>query len=90
MRFAALLAGFMLLVGCSKEQKIVFTVTSFSYTGAADEQTEKATEQECRAIHRPINAYLEKGWRVVASSAKQILVRDGKGTCTGTEYVIEK
>lgn len=76
------------LIGCSKQQKVVFDVESVSferYSNTADK-----VKSECSALSEDVKTYMDSGWKVVTSSPKEKVVANGSGSCIGTEYVLEK
>lgn len=79
-----------------KQQKIVYTVDSMKYKN--EFLTQLACEKACNNASDSVQSYLSDGWRIVASSPKQMpglmafessVTSDGC-TCIGTEYVLEK
>ena len=75
------------IMGCSKKhQAVIFEAESIRYV---DGDSIKI-RQECNALSTALNAYLYDGWKVVASSPKEKLVANNRGTCIGTEYVLER
>jgi hypothetical protein len=75
--------------GCGKKQEVIFEVQTYSWKNRDAWQKSQIAE-ECDALSKELKGYLDKGWRVVASSPKEKLVVNSVGTCTGTEYVLEK
>ena len=84
-----LLAILAVLAGCKAEQKIIFSGDSISYKNK-DSYMKELMTTECRALSDDLDDYLKKGWKVVASSAKEKIVANDTGTCKGTEYILEK
>jgi hypothetical protein len=89
----AILGGCLILLvlpimGCSeKRQVVIFEAESIRYV---DKYSESKVQQECSALSKALNAYLYDGWKVVAALPKEKLVANNRGTCIGTEYVLEK
>lgn len=79
----------MLLVGCQKEQKVIFEVQSVSYR-QGDALFRSLIQEDCAKQSDRLSGYIGDGWKVVTSSQKEKVVMYDKGTCIGTEYVIEK
>lgn len=84
-----ILVSSLLILGCSKEQKIIFEAESIEYKQENSLWTSEI-QQECNSISEKLTPYIEKGWRVVASSPKQKIIYRDKGVCVGTEYILEK
>jgi hypothetical protein len=77
------------VIGCSKKQKVIFEGQSIEYR-RGDALWMDEIKKECSGVSESLSEYLEKGWKVTASSPKEKLVYNNKGTCKGTEYIIEK
>lgn len=77
------------VTGCNKKQEIIFEVQSVSYENQNSIWSPEI-QQACIILSKELKGYLNDGWRVVTSSPKEKLVTDNKGTCIGTEYVLEK
>ncbi|WP_157659173.1 hypothetical protein [Thauera butanivorans] len=75
-------------VGC-KKQEILFEAQSISYK-QKDSYAVMQMEKECSDLSKELKSYLDNGWRVIASSPKEKLVGGNRGTCVGTEYILEK
>lgn len=79
----------LLLISCKKEQKVIYEVESVSYR-QMDKLFSSLIKDECAKLSSPLNTYINDGWKVVTSTHKEKIVMYDKGTCVGTEYVIEK
>ena len=77
------------VTGCGKKQQVIFEAQSISYM-RKDSSWTPEIEKECKKISTALSTLMEVGWKVVASSPKEKLVYDNRGTCVGTEYILEK
>lgn len=77
------------LCACSKKQEVIFEAKSISYR-QGDRYWISEIENECGKLSEELSDFLKAGWRVVTSSPKEIPVANNKGTCVGTEYIVEK
>lgn len=77
------------VTGCGKKQQVIFEAQSISYKNK-DSYLTSTIEKECVLISTSLSMLMDDGWKVVASSPKEKLVSDNRGTCVGTEYILEK
>jgi hypothetical protein len=84
----AMLLSFM-VIGCSKKQEVIFEAQSISYKGG-NSAWKPEIQKECSEMSKELKTFINDGWKVVASSPKEKVVAADKGTCIGTEYIIEK
>jgi len=78
----------LLLMSCSKKQKVVYQVDSIRYRSA-----EILCQEECAKVSDELQTYLTSGWKVVVSSPKTYPIDKLSSVgcvCNGTEYIIEK
>lgn len=87
--FGGLILLAVAVTGCGKKQEVIFDVESISYKEKNSFYIPKI-QNECGEISKSLKKYLNDGWRVVTSSPKERMVVDNKGTCVGTEYILEK
>lgn len=72
-RVGAVVSLGVLLVGCEKKQEIIFEAHSITYKRGAEDMI----EDECRKISEDLEEYRLDGWRVVASSPKEMVINKG-------------
>ena len=88
-KFISIILTTLIVIGCSKQQQVIFEAHSIKYKNR-DSYITHQIEEACVKISDDLKARIDGGWRVVTSSAKEKLVVDNRGTCVGTEYVLEK
>lgn len=92
MIYVYLILSLLLLIGtlgCKKTQKVIFEVQSYSFRNK-DSFDSSRIEEECAKLNDSLSKYMSTGWKVVSSSPNERVVYYDKGTCIGTEYIIEK
>lgn len=88
-KLGCLILMVLAIMGCSKKQEVIFEAESIRYKNK-DSMWTPEIQQECNALSKELKGYLNDGWKVVASSPKEKLVTNNRGSCIGTEYVLEK
>ncbi len=89
MKLSLILAVCLLMYGCGRSQEVIFEGSSISYK-RGDSHYKDDMQKECAELSKELQPYLDKGWKVVSSAPKEKVVARNRGTCVGTEYVLDK
>ena len=79
----------LLVFGCSKEQKVIYEVQSISFKDD-ESYLSSQIQNECNSVSENLSSYINNEWKIETASPKEKLVFYNKGTCIGTEYILEK